>query len=822
MYRFRLMLFVSLLSLPPMCWGAEAKLTAKGVEFFETKIRPVLVQNCYKCHSSGKEPKGGLALDSREGLAKGGESGKAIVPGNPEESLLYQAINHEMFEMPPGNKLAESVISDFHKWIEMGAPDPRAQADAKKPSLADARKFWSFQPLKKTPPPAVQNKSWPQSDLDRYILAKLEEQQLTPAADADRYTLIRRATFDLTGLPPTPEQVTEFVNDTSPDAYRKLVNRLLDSPAFGERWGRHWLDAVRYGESSGKERNVAYPYAWRYRDYVIESFNQDKPFDRFIREQVAGDLLPAKNAAERNTNLIATGFLAMGTKGLNERKPAQFSADVADEQLDVTCRAVLGMTLACARCHDHKFDPFNQADYYAVFGIFKSTQVLAGVEPGNNKTGYDGKYAYLVADRNPTPVKLSPEDSKKVQALRSELLELQDRLTRAQAALAAGGKKGDKDKKEKLETAISRSKKRGEEIISELKDLENPESHGKDPIMAVRDSAKPQNARINIRGEVEQLGNEVPRGVPMVFAVNRPQAFQTEQSGRLQLATWLVSRENPLAARVMANRVWSHLMGRGIVESVDNFGSLGDEPTHPELLDYLAQRLLAEGWSHKKLIREIMLSHTYQMGSEHHEQNYATDAGNRYWWRMPRRRLEAEAIRDAVLAVSGQLKLSPPQGSPVMKLSTNDIIGRKAAPPLTHMNHRSVYLPLIRGLVPESLSVFDMADPSLAVAQREVTTVPTQALFLMNSPFIIENAQKTGLRVMVDVPSDPVDRLERLYMLTLNRPPNSAEKNQSLQYLQQYDALIAHKIISPHERQAAVWSSLAQTLMATGEFRYLY
>jgi len=817
-----LLVFLSVVSAAASsAWSAEPKLTAKGVEFFESKIRPVLLQRCYACHSANaKEVKGELLLDTRDALRKGGESGAAVVPGDVEESLLIQAIKHETYEMPPGEKLPDNVIADFEKWIEMGAPDPRTKSDAKKRlSLADARKFWSFQPVKRIAVPKATDSSWPHSDIDRFVFARLQEKQLTPIADADRYTLLRRLSFDLTGLPPTPEEIQGFLSDQSSDAVEKVVDRLLDSPQFGERWGRYWLDAARYGESSGKERNVAYPYAWRYRDYVIDSFNADKPYNRFVLEQVAGDLLPAKSAEERNANLIATGFLALGTKSLNERKKEQFRADVADEQIDVVARTVVGITVACARCHDHKFDPIAQTDYYAMAGVFLSTDVLSGVEAGNNKKGYNGEFAYLTSEHSKASPKHTPEELAKLEGLQKEIAELQGQLQVAAVRFKAGKEKN----ADRLKKNVQRTKKRLDAAIAEREALQTKTPQGDQPVMAVRDAKEPRDANVYIRGEIDQPGPVVPRGIPVVLAVGRAPRFDTNQSGRMQLAHWLASKENPLTARVMANRIWSHLFGRGIVESVDNFGALGDQPTHPELLDYLASRFVEKGWSVKKLIREIVLSRTYQLSSNHHEANYAIDGDNRYLWRMSRRRLEAEAIRDAMLAASGRLDLTRPEGSPVMQLAGGEIgRGKNASKLPMESLHRSVYLPLIRGAVPESLSVFDAADPSLPVGQREVTTVATQALFLMNSSVVIENCQAIAKRLLEDGSMDDRRRTERLFKLCLSRLPASDEIAQAQNYLQQYDSLVAGKVASPDERRLAAWSSLAQTLFATGEFRYVY
>lgn len=801
-------------------WAAEPKLTAKGVEFFEAKIRPVLLQRCYSCHSSSaKEVKGGLLLDTREGLRKGGESGASVVPGDVEESLLIQAIKHETYEMPPGDKLGDDVIADFEKWIEMGAPDPRGRSDAKKRiSLSDARKFWSLQPVKRVSVPQPRSASWPRSDIDRFILSKLEERQLTPVADASRPTLLRRLSFDLIGLPPTLQEIDAFMHDASGDAVERVVDRLLDSPQFGERWGRHWLDAARYGESTGKERNIAYPHAWRYRDWVIDSLNNDKPYNRFLIEQVAGDLLPAKSTAEQNQNLIATGLLALGTKSLNERKREQYLADVADEQIDVVTRAVLGMTVACARCHDHKFDPITQADYFALAGVFRSTELLAGVKPGNNKQGYAGELAYLMPESGRKPPKHTPEEKARLEELEQQIPKLQSELQTALVRVRSGKAKSPA----KLKAAAQRTRKRLNEAIAERKSLESKTPTSDQPVMAVRDASDPGSTQLHIRGDVDQRGDLVPRGIPVVLAIGRSPRIESSQSGRMQLAHWLASKENPLTARVMANRTWAHLLGRGIVESLDNFGALGDEPTHPELLDYLAHRFMENGWSVKKLIREIVLSRTYQLSSEHQEQNYAVDADNRYLWRSNVRRLEAEAIRDAILAASGRLDLTRPEGSPVMNLSTGEIGRGKNVRLLAETTHRSVYLPQIRGAVPETLAVFDAADPSLPVGQREVTTVATQALFLMNSPFVIENCQALAQRLQSEGSGDDRGRVDRLFQLVLGRPAMESERQQALDYVARYEALLADKVSSSTERRMAAWSSLAQTVFATGEFRYLY
>lgn len=808
------------------------KLTAKGVELFESKIRPVLTQRCYSCHSAqAKEVKGGLLVDSRDALRKGGESGAAVVPGEIEESLLIQAIKHETYEMPPGDKLPDNVIADFEEWVRLGAPDPRVggAAAGKKVPLAESRNFWAFRKPVAVAPPAVKDTAWPRSDFDRFLLAKLEAKQLHPVRDADRETLIRRVCFDLVGLPPTPEQIDAFLKDTASDAYSRLIDRLLQSPQFGERWGRHWLDVARFGESTGKERNVPFPYAWRYRDYVIDSLNKDKSYDRFLREQVAGDLLQASSASERNENVVATGFLAMGTKSLNERNREQYLMDQADEQIDVVTRAVLGMTVSCARCHDHKFDPITQADYYAVAGIFRSTEVLAGVQAGNNKTGYEGRFGSL--ESGEVKPKHTPEQLAEIEKLTAELKEVRAKRQAVANAISQNrkGTKGTKAKPKtkagkKMGEAADRLDKRIATLEGQIKQLHEQGPTGGEPVMAVRDASKPSNCRINIRGEVKELGDEVPRGVPVVLAFDRSARFDTDHSGRTQFAAWLVSRQNPLTARVMANRVWAHLFGRGIVESVDNFGTLGDDPTHLELLDQLALSFMEQNWSVKKLIKQIMLTRAYQMASDHQDAAYAVDPGNRLLWRMNRRRLEAESIRDSILAVSGQLDLQRPKES-LLKDNGATEIGRgkrKEGPDFTSFKHRSVYLPAVRGKVPEMLSVFDAADPSLIVGQRDVTTVATQALFMMNSPLVIQQSHATAKRILYESAADDENRVRQAFRLILGRGPTSQQRERSLEFIRRMEKLSAEGASPSAEQRLDAWSSLCQTLIASAEFRYVY
>ncbi len=832
------------------------KISPDQLAFFEKKIRPVLVAKCYKCHAADAEKiKGGLLLDTREGTRMGGATGHAVEPGDLKGSLLIAAIRGEKKDllMPPKEKLPPEVIADFGKWVLMGAPDPRdgKAKVAKKPDLDEGRNFWSFQPVKPVAVPQPKDTKWSASDIDRFVLKKLEENKLKPVGDADPHTFIRRLYFDLIGLPPTPEEVTAFVRDFSLShsptrspapaaagekagkrgsvnpAVERVVDRLLASSHFGERWGRHWLDVARYAESSGKERNFAFPEAWRYRDYVIAAFNADKPYDRFLREQVAGDLMPAKDAAQRNEQLIATGFLAIGPKGLNERNREAFIMETVDEQIDVTTRAAMGVTVSCARCHDHKFDPIPQRDYYAVAGIFKSTETHFGIGGGGNgKNRQPSTHVPLVKSFSPpppltqnapaTPVqvasaspggKLTPEMEAKLKQFVQKNPKLAVRLktmSEAEKVMAferlQGNVKGAKP-----------AKKAAKYPETPAAPKADGEPNG-EFAMAVLDG-KPADCPIYIRGELEEKGPVVPRGFVTVLGAPEPAKIAPGQSGRLELANWLTAPENPLTARVMANRVWQHLFGEGLVSTPDNFGATGERPTHPELLDYLANRFVANGWSVKKLVREVVLTRTYQLSSASDAKNFAADPDNNFLWRSNQRRLDAESIRDGILAVSGRLDLKAPNGSPLSGMSDTDL-GRAARTALKgDSRHRSVYLPIVRDMLPEALDLFDFAEPSLVVAAREVTTVPSQALYMLNSPFIQENAAAFAKRFQ-GTSADPKERITAAYLTAFSRPPTAAEVTRAEDYLNTH---ASGRGSSPE----AALTTFCQALFASAEFRYV-
>ena len=633
--------------------------------------------------------------------------------------------------------------------------------------------------------------------------------------------------------------VGEYSIRNPQSAIRNLIDRLLAMPQFGERWGRHWLDIARYGESSSKERNIPYPLAWKYRDYVYDSVAADKPFDQFVREQIAGDLLPAKNDAQRNDMLTATGFLTLGPKSLNTRNAEQFRMDTADEQLDVATRGIMGLSVACARCHDHKFDPIPTADYYAMVGIFRSTDVLGGVKPGNNRIGYTGEYVYLTSATKRSG--MSSEDRKRLAELKTELERAQEELQKiryaAREAMANLPKdKGNKNKKAKaaqkaklvdqlppkLQKAFKQAQQRVEELTAEIQQLENKSGSAGEQVMGVRDSSLAEDCRINIRGEVNDLGDLVPRGYVRVLTDAKSPEVNAKQSGRLQLAAWMTSKSNPLTARVAANRVWYHLFGRGIVPTVDNFGALGEPPANQPLLDYLAVRLMDNGWSMKKLIREVMLSRAYQLSSDHSDANYAADPDNTLVWRMNRRRLDAEAIRDSVLYVAGSLDLKRPHGSPTQTIEGE--IGRRARTDqlLKEVTYRSAYLPIVRGMVPEFLSLFDVADPELVTGQRDVTTIAPQALYMMNSPVVLEQSEKVANNLLSDTRlSDDEARVDYVFRLMLGHAPDAQQRSDILTFVKNYAGSLPSNM-KPTQRRLEAWTSVCQTLLASAEFRYVY
>ena len=826
-------------------FNAKAEeLTTEGLAFFEKSVRPLLAKHCYKCHSSSKgEDKGGLVLDSQAGWMDGGDSGPAVIPGKVSESILIEAIEQKDpdFAMPPKYKLSSAEIENLKKWVSMGAPDPRDGTPVKpaqsKIDIAEGRKFWSFQPAKSSTLPDVKDESWVNDSIDRYILHKLSTEQLAPVADADRATLIRRVTYDVVGLPPTPQEIRDFVNDPSSVqlALEKVVNRLLSSKHFGERWGRHWLDIVRYGESVGRTRNYPFPFAWKYRDYVINSFNNDKPYNQFVTEQLAGDLLQSKDNKQSDEQLVATGFLALGSMDLNERDKEKFQLDVIDDQIDVTGRAFMALTTGCARCHDHKFDPIPTTDYYAMAGIFKSTNTLSGYgnrQGGGNKLNRNTLIS--LSDNPATPAsKKSDKPSQpsareiklqgQVAKLKKEAKSLNEKIKAFRKTNASKQKKVSADESKQFNP--QRTQQRIKQIRSQIKRLEkqignlsNEKVNGTtisgNLAMGARDSQNISNCKVRIRGDVDNRGAEIPRGVPQVLTDGTQPKLPAKSSGRLEFAQWVTDPSHPLTSRVMVNRVWHHLFGKGIVRTVDNFGHSGERPSHPQLLDHLALRFAGDmNWSIKTLIKTIVLSHSYRLASEHSENNYAIDPDNALFWRANVRRLEAEALRDAMMSVSGTLNLQPVKGSLVQKLQAGEVGKNGGIQSLKSFTHRSVYLPIVRNYVPEFLQIFDFAEPSSVIGRRDITTVSTQALFLLNDKFVIEQSNATAKRLLNDERLDNLEaRIAGAYLLAFGRTPSGSELSQFRNYI--------NDAIKNGQSPESAFSGFIQALFASAEFRY--
>jgi hypothetical protein len=835
----------------------SAGLSKEGVEFFERKIRPALADHCYQCHSAqAKKPAGGLRLDTRAGMLKGGASGEpAIVPGDPEKSLLIKAIRYAdpKLQMPMGGRLSETLIRDFEAWVKMGAPDPRgAESNAVASShpepydFNEAGKFWSFQPLRQAPIPTVNNRAWVRSPIDNFILAKLEEKNLAPVADADKLTLIRRATFDLTGLPPTPREIDDFLNDDSPNAFEKVIERLLAGAAYGEKWGRHWLDLVRYADTAGCNSDFPVPSAYKYRNYVIEAFNRDKPYDQFIREQIAGDLLPIQNTEakaaeqERREKIIATGYIAIsrrfGSRDVDDNL-------MIDDTIDNLGKALLGLSVNCARCHDHKFDPIPQQDYYALYGVFKSTRyAFPGTEiyrrPHSLIPLASGKEAEQL-DKYQNEVR---DLQLKVEALQVERGFVRGRQREKETAaeilaqkagktvktdqlgrIIAEGKLIEEDHDDRNRYAGEASTRTVEEIEAELNKVKLRLSELTDPPNVERSYAategQPADARIHRKGDPKNLADVAPRGFLRILGGARLPA-NYKGSGRLELAGWIAGANNPLTARVIVNRIWLHHFGKGIVQTPNDFGVRGAAPTHPELLDYLATQFIADGWSFKKMHRRLMLSRVYRLSASDNAANAAIDANNTYLWRFNRRRLEAEEIRDAMLAVSGALDRTingphpfPPERDWKYSQHNPFVAGYEH-------NGRSVYLMQQRIRAHPQLSIFDGADTNAAMGQRASSTTPLQALFMMNNPFVHKQADLFGVRVGLAY-ADHAKRIEYAYRLAFGRRPSAVELSRGLAYLRDICADLA-EINTPEEEQTrAALASYLRALLSSSEFVYV-
>jgi hypothetical protein len=1090
----------------------QAGAQTDGADFFEKNVRPLFIQRCFGCHGAGASPMGGLRLDNRESILHGGGRGPAVVPGKPNESLLIKAIQQTdaTLKMPPGKKLADGEIATLAQWIAMGAPWP---SNASPNAEASATKYWAFVPPQDPAPPQVKNSAWVKSPIDAFVLAGLEAKNLKPAPPASKRELIRRATFDLTGLPPTPEEVQAFLNDEKPDAFARLVDRLLASPRYGERWGRHWLDVARYADSNGLDENLVYRNAYRYRDYVIQAFNKDKPYDQFVQEQLAGDLLPETPDLETTfARWTATGFLSLGAKMLAEDDPAKMEMDIVDEQMDTASRAFMGLTVGCARCHDHKFDPIPQADYYALGGIFKSSKtmenfkvvatwheyVLAPKEDRDRLQSYLDKIkaknkeaavitqaenrklsaearvklgAYLLAasdvlrfervtiapvlsggksapaaaiareassfDRGNAPKKLEKGKPNIVEGQKGpwfaecdvtvpaageyelDLLEeesgggtadvlvngvlmkegappVQNRaaspdaggwsvtgifpltaglntvrlehksrfpyfekllltpnplpqgtptplsniqiarqyainpafldqwveeLRRSKGAphsvlfawyafqaqnaldekslsgwsspaaklfenyhpktaeeLAARYQKlSDEASRQFLAIQATRPVAEQSKLDDDMEDL-TPKSapqqvlpdSGLDALrdllyekagpfrapddsrkyfpttaqeqlaaiekerkdieaakpdfpraMGVTDGPKPGDQAINLRGSHWTLGPVVPRGFLHAITVKNPPAIPDGQSGRLQFAEWLTQPDHPLTSRVMANRIWRWHFGRGIVPSTDNFGKLGERPSNQPLLDWLAVKFMQQGWSVKEMHRLIMLSNTYQMSTKFDAQAAEVDPENILLWRANRQRLDAEPIRDAIMAVSGDLDLS--MGGTLLTYKDRQYVSdtEKRGSVDYDRNRRAVYIPVVRSSMYEVFQAFDMPDPATSSGDRAATVVAPQALFMMNGTVVLKHTRTMAEQLLKRTDLDDAGRIRDAYERALSREPSPKEIDGALSFIAKVGHAMEGRKSDPAERRTFAWQSFCKALLSSNEFIYL-
>lgn len=732
--------------------------TAAQIKFFESNIRPALTKYCYECHSvEAGDSQGGLLVDTRAGLLQGGDGGPALVPRDPESSLLWEAITWQGYEMPPSQQMPASVIEDFRKWIEMGAPDPRVRevtnftTKITEKDIEKARaEHWSFQPPK----------SHSEATIDSLVNKKLQEEGLGPTDRADGYTLLRRIYFDLVGLPPTPAEIVRFQKafKSNPEsALKAKIDQLLSTPQFGERWGRHWLDVARYAESSGS-RNTPFPHAWRYRDYVIDSFNDDTPYDRFIEEQIAGDLLPVKTDEQWTENLVATGFLAIGLKHLDNKNPREFMSDMVDEQIDTTTQAVLGLTVACARCHDHKYDPIPTDDYYRLAGIFYSTKTYYGT-------------SRIAQNHRPSELLLLPvqdelagasrENRQRMESLKQQI----EDYDRQMVGVRGKDRRGLRNNRNRLATQLASL---------------NPDGSVKTFAMGVQEADQMVNASILFGGEIEKPAQQVPRGfVQVLGSLNFTP--KDNKSGRLELAKSMTSKDNPLTSRVIVNRIWMHLMGKPIVETPSNFGFNGMAPSNQELLDHLAVRFMELDWGIKDMIREIMLTDTYLRSSTYSETNYQVDPENKYLWRANPRHMDAESLRDSMLSVAGRLDLERPERVPTVGT------GGRGRGPDPRDSHRSVYLPIDRSSVLPALDLFGFPDPNITSPGRSESIVPTQAFYMMNDDFVVSQAQAMATSLEKRF-SSREDQIRMAILWAYGRPATKEELKASVEFFNDFDA----------------------------------
>lgn len=765
----------------------DAAVTAEGLAFFEDQIQPILEQNCYDCHG-GDEHKGGLSLAGRDGLLTGGDSGPAIDLDDPDASLLLEAVNYLSYEMPPEGKLPQEQIDLLTDWVRLGAPMPEGGAVAShEPQVNEETKnHWSFRPIERPEVPEVQNADWVENEIDAFILAGLESRGLTPNPEADRRQLVRRLYYDLLGLPPTPEQVEEFVNDNSPDAWPRLIDRLLESPHYGEHWARYWLDLVRYAESNSYERDNPKPFVWRYRDYVIESFNNDKPYDQFVMEQLAGDEVDTVT----RDSIIATGYYRLGLWDDEPADPELAYFDGLDDIVATTSQAFLGITMNCARCHAHKIDPVPQEDYYSFLAFFRNIRHY----------GVRGDDTVQAASVRPiaTPEEAAAFEEElalyraAVDEVRTQLEEMENRFR----PHLQGGEIDDFQDQGVREEILRRHI--GEFISQEEFDeyarlrrqarrmRDNPPQSGAQALCVKEHDDTAPETFVLIRGNPTSPGAVVEPAFPSVLSPPEPKIEVPsggESCGRRRaLAEWIVSPENPLAARVMANRIWQWHFGRGIVRSTNDFGLMGDRPTHPELLDWLAVEFRERGWSIKEMHRLILNSNTYRMSSAGNDAAYSVDPLNDSFWRFDMRRLRAEEVRDSILAVNGTLNLQTMFGPSVYPVIPDEVLAGQSIPghnwgdsSVEDRSRRSIYIHIKRSLQVPLLSAFDVADADFTCPVRFATTQPTQALEMLNSDFLLEQAELLRNHLVEAVGDDSAAVVAEALLRVTQHPPTEED-----------------------------------------------
>jgi hypothetical protein len=790
--------------------------TAEQIRFFENKIRPLLANSCYDCHNEDLQ-ESDLRLDTLAGMLTGGKAGPALLPGNSKGSLIVTAVSYRDndLKMPPEEKLSDAQIADLTKWVEVGAPHPDTGKvkvqHASGIDLKKGRQHWAFQPFVKHEVPAVSdsavsNSAQVNNPIDAFLLAQLDEKNITPVPTADKRTLIRRATFDLIGLPPTPHEVDVFLADTSADAFRKVIDRLLASPHYGERWGRHWLDVVRYADSNGLDENIAHGNAWRYRDYVVNSLNADKPYNQFLTEQLAGDLIDAgDDFSARRDNLIATGYLVLGPKVLAEVDESKMEMDIVDEQLDTIGRGLIGLTMGCARCHDHKFDPIAQKDYYALAGIFKSTRAMESFTK--------------IAKWNENLIATAEEIRQKEkhdQEIKEQKETIQNLIAMAKKELPApAGETVPKDIEKRFPEKTQAELKK---LRQDLKQLEEtlPELP---TAMGVKEGDI-ANTQVHVRGSHLTLGDNVPRRFPLVLAGTEQEPIPKDESGRLQFAKWLTADDHPLTSRVIVNRVWRWHFGKGLVPTVDNFGLRGQPPTHPELLDWLATEFVEQGWSLKALHRTIMLSAAYQRQSGLDERDASVDPDNRLYWRYDLHRLDAESIRDALLAVSGTLDTT--MGGSLVPVKNREFFFNHTSEDKASyedIRRRSIYVPVVRNHLYDVFQLFDYTDASVINGNRESSTIAPQALMLMNSDLMTKLSSATADRLL-ETDRSSAERINQLFELAYSRPASMAESDQIVNYLRQLEVLAARDETDTEPTHKA-WQMICQSVLSSSEFLYV-